>query len=328
MAKRVLAGDIGGTKTNLALYDLRKGKLSLVREASFPSRRYKGLERVIEDFRGKDFDEVDAAAFGVAGPVVGECVKTTNLPWVVRRKNLQAALDTRRVRLMNDLETTAFGGIFTPPSKMHWLLHNKRRPGNIAVIAAGTGLGQAFLYWDGKHHRPVPTEGGHTDFAPRNELEVKLLTYLQAKFGRVSYERVLSGPGLVSIFNFYVDELSRPVSDEIRARLAAEDPGAVIGQTAIDGSCPTAVEAVDTFVSLYGAQAGNLALTVMASGGVFVGGGIAVKLLPRMTSGLFEKAFLDKGRYKKLLSSVPVGILLDPKTALKGAAHAAVELLN
>jgi len=264
----------------------------------------------------------------IAGPVVDDRVKTTNLPWVVRAKSVARILHCPRVRLMNDLEATAFGGLFVRPKNIHWLRRGKRRKANIAVIAAGTGLGQAFLFWDGERHRPVATEGGHADFAPRDDRELALLVYLQKKFGRVSYERVLSGPGLVNIFRFFADELGHPVSAEVRERLAAEDPGSVIGETAVNGSCSTSMEAVDLFVSLYGAQAGNLALSVMATGGVFVGGGIAVKLFPRMTTGLFEREFLDKGRYSEFLSSVPVGILLDPKTALVGAAHAAAELLS
>jgi glucokinase len=329
MAKHVLAGDIGGTKTILALYEVRrKAAPALSREASFPSRRYKGLERVIEEFLGSGKETVHAAAFGIAGPVVDETVKTTNLPWVVRASSLAREIGCRRVQLMNDLEATAFGGLYLGKRNIHLLRRGKQRKANIAVIAAGTGLGQAFLYWDGKRHRPVATEGGHADFAPRNQLEVRLLVYLQKKFGRVSYERVLSGPGLVNIFRFFMDELGRPVSDEIRERLAAEDPGSVIGETAVAGTCETAVEAVDLFVSLYGAQAGNLALTVMATGGVFVGGGIAVKLFPRMTTGVFERSFLDKGRYSQFLATVPVGILLDPKTALVGAVHAAIDLLR
>jgi glucokinase len=329
MAKHVLAGDIGGTKTNLALYAVGPARrLAVVREASFPSREYAGLERVIEHFMAAGGGEkLRAAAFGVAGPVVDECVKTTNLPWVVRATTLSRRLGGAKVRLMNDLEATAFGGLFAPPRRIHWLARGKRRRANIAVIAAGTGLGQAFLYWDGERHHPVATEGGHADFAPRNDAELALLVYLQKRFRRVSYERVLSGPGLVNIFNFFDEEVGRPVPPEVRERLKSEDPGKVIGETGVAGTCPAAVDALEMFVSLYGAQAGNLALTVMATGGVFVGGGIAVKLLPRMTSGLFQKAFLDKGRYSGFLSSVPVGILLDPKTALVGAAHAAAELV-
>ncbi|MBI2963326.1 MAG: glucokinase [Deltaproteobacteria bacterium] len=329
MARHVLAGDIGGTKTNLALYAVDRSRgLAVVREASVPSRRYRGLEAVLAEFLAGGRERVSAAAFGIAGPVVDGRVKTTNLPWVVRGERLERLIGGGRVRLMNDLEATAYGGLFLPRRRIAWLARGKRRRGNVAVIAAGTGLGEAFLYWDGERYRPVPTEGGHADFAPRNDKELALLVYLQKRYPRVSYERVLSGPGLVNIFSFLSEELGRPVAPRVRERLAREDPAAVIGEAGVAGTCPASAEAVETFVALYGAQAGNLALTVMSTGGLFVGGGIAVKLLPRMRDGTFVSAFLDKGRYRDFLAAMPIGVLLDPKTALLGAAHAAAELLR
>jgi len=329
MARHVLAGDIGGTKTNLAVCAVtRDGRLRTVREESFPSARYSGLEKVIAEFLRDKPERVGAAAFGVAGPVLDGKVKTTNLPWIVRAKSIGRLLGTGRVRLLNDLESMAYGALFLPANQVRWLARGKRRAANLAVIAAGTGLGQAFLFWDGERYHPVATEGGHTDFAPRNERELALLVYLEKQLGRVSYERVLSGPGLVHIFTFFADEVGRPVPTEVRERMKHEDPGAVIGETGVNGTCAAAVEAVDTFVEVYGAQAGNLALTVMGTGGVFIGGGIAVKLLPKLTNGAFLRAFVDKGRYRELMSQIPVGIMLDPKTPLLGAAHAASELLR
>jgi glucokinase len=325
----VLAGDIGGTKTDLAIYAAgRSGALAVVREGTFPSRQYKGLDKLVEEFLAVEGETIRAAAFGIAGPVLADRVKTTNLPWVVRRANLARLLGTESVRLMNDLESMAYGGLFLQPKQVRRLARGKRREGTIAVIAAGTGLGQGFLFWDGERHHPVGTEGGHTDFAPRDDKELALLVYLQRKFSRVSYERVLSGPGLFNIFSFFDEELGHPVSPRVRERLRSEDPGAVIGESGVAGTCPTSVEAVETFVSLYGAQAGNLALAVMAFGGVLVGGGIARKLLPKMTNGPFMRSFLDKGRYRELMSTIPVGILMNPRTALLGAAHAAAELLR
>jgi len=330
MPQYVLAGDIGGTKTNLAVCTVeQRGRLSVVREQSFPSRRYQGLEKVVEAFLDGKRERIGAAAFGVAGPVLDGRVKTTNLPWVVRATSLGRVLGTKRVRLMNDLEATAYGGLFLPAKEICWLSRGKRRrAANIAVIAAGTGLGQAFLFWDGARHRAVATEGGHADFAPRNEKELALLVFLQKKFSRVSYERLLSGPGLVNIFTFFADEVGRPVSATVRSRMQTEDPAAVIGEAGVSGTCPASVEAVETFIEIYGAQAGNLALAVMATAGVFVGGGIVVKMLPKMRSGSFLRAFRDKGRYRELMSQIPVGVLLNPKTALIGAAHSAVELLR
>jgi glucokinase len=328
--KFILAGDIGGTKTDLAIYSLsgaaRGGVPAVVREGTFPSRRYKGLDDLIEEFVAVGGERIGAAAFGIAGPVLDDRVKTTNLPWIVRKKTLERLLGTARVRLMNDLESMAYGGLFLPRREIQRLALGKRRQATMAVIAAGTGLGQAFLFWDGQRYHPVATEGGHSDFAPRNDKELAMLVYLQKRFSRVSYERVLSGPGLVNIFSFFDEELGRPVSPRVRERMKTEDPAAVIGEAGVAGSCPTSVEAVDTFLSLYGAQAGNLALEVMALGGVFVGGGIALKLLPKMTSGLFMSSFLDKGRYRDLMSTIRVGVLTNPKTALLGAAHAAAEL--
>ena len=328
MATRVLAGDVGGTKTNLAIYAIdRAGRLSLERERQFRSSEYSGLEKVIHEFLADERGKVRGAAFGVAGPVLNGRVKTTNLPWTVRTASLERAAGSR-VRLLNDLEATAYGGLFAGRKDVDWLVPGVKRPGNLAVIAAGTGLGQALLYWDGARHRPVATEGGHADFAPRNDKELALLVYLQKRFARVSYERVLSGPGLVNIFSFLADELGRPASPDVRARLQHEDPGAVIGEAGVAGTCATCSEAVDTFVSIYGAQAGNLALTVMSTAGVLIGGGIAVKLLPKMKSGAFVSAFVDKGRYREFMSRIPIAVLLDPKTALVGAGHAAAELVR
>ncbi len=328
MAKHVLAGDIGGTKTNLALYAVGGGALTKLREHAYPSRDFRGLEQVVDAFLGDGKRErVRAAAFGIAGPVVRGTVKTTNLPWIVRAKALERRLGGAPVRLLNDLEATALGGLFAPRRGIEWLARGKRRSGNIGVIAAGTGLGQAFLYWDGERHRPVGTEGGHTDFAPRDDRELALLLYLKKKFEHVSYERILSGPGLANVFAFLDEDLGRPVSDDVRRRVREGDAPAVIGEAGVSGECPTCSEALDVFVSLYGAQAGNLALTVMATGGMLVGGGIAGKILPRLRDGRFAAAFVDKGRYRDLLSAIPIGVLLDPKTALTGAAHAAAELL-
>jgi glucokinase len=329
MSPHVLAGDVGGTKTNLAVYSVgRGGRLSMVREASFASQHYAGLEKVIEEFLGAKPERVRAAAFGVPGPVLDGKVKTTNLPWVVRASSIGRLLGTDHVRLMNDLESMAYGALFLTSRQIRWLSRGKRRRANVAVIAAGTGLGQAFLFWDGERYHPAATEGGHADFAPRNERELALLVYLEKKLGRVSYERVLSGPGLVHVFDFFADEVGRPVSNEVRERMRSEDPAAVIGETGVAGTCAAAVEAVETFVEVYGAQAGNLALTVMGTAGVFVGGGIAVKLLPKMTTGSFLRAFVDKGRYRELMAQIPVGVMLNPKTPLLGAAHAASDLVR
>jgi glucokinase len=329
MRKLLLAGDIGGTKTILAIYAVGAGgRLSKLREATFPSRHYDGLEKIVGEFIAAGRERVRAAAFGVAGPVVEDRVKTTNLPWVVRGRSMARILGCPRIRLMNDLEATAYGGLFLNPKEIEWLARGKRRRANVAVIAAGTGLGQAFLFWDGERHHPVATEGGHVDFAPRNDKEIALLVFLQKRFARVSYERLLSGPGLVSIFHFFDEEVGRPVSASVRDRMKREDPAAVIGEAGVAGSCAASVDAVETFASIYGAQAGNLALTVFGVGGVLLGGGIAIKMLPKLKAPSFLESFRDKGRYVDFMSQIPVGVMLDAKAALVGAAHAAAELAH
>lgn len=318
MAARVLAGDIGGTKTNLALYELAGGEqLEPVREHTFQNRDYRGLRDVIADFAP---GTVSAATFGIAGPVFAGEVRMTNLPWEIRRDDLAGALGCDAVRLLNDLETTAFGALFLPEDRITVLREGRPRPGNRAVIAAGTGLGQAILFRDGDRFVPSATEGGHVDFAPRNEKEIGLLRFLQREHERVSYERVVSGPGLHNVFRYLVEGLGREVAPEILERIAAGDPGSVIGES---GDCPVCTEAVDLFVDLYGAQAGNLALAVLAVGGVYVGGGIVVKLLPRIRRGGFLEAFTRKGRYEDMMEDIPVRIILEPKASLLGAAHAA-----
>ncbi len=339
MTAHVLAGDIGGTNSRLALYACAHGNgrdaggtggLTLVRAATFPSRDHGGLEQVIARFLG-DGDAVAtpivAAAFGIAGPVVDDTVVTTNLPWHVRGAALRARLGTPHVRLLNDLEATAYGALVLPPEKLLALNPGVARPGNRAVIAAGTGLGQALLFWDGTRHVPVATEGGHADFAPRDEVEHDLLRWLERKYdGHVSYERTVSGHGLTNIFGFLDEHCRMPVAPATRRRLECEDPAAVIGELGVAGACGTAVAAVERFVSIYGAQAGNLALTVMATGGLYVGGGIVNKLLPLMERGTFTRAFVAKGRYERLMREIPVWIIRDPDAGLYGAAHVAAAL--
>lgn len=337
MTAHVLAGDIGGTNSRFALYayeaagplDARGAVgLTLVRAATFPSRNHAGLEEVIARFLGGGVAvPIAAAAFGIAGPVVDDAVVTTNLPWHIRGDALRARLGTPHVRLLNDLEATAYGALALPPGKLLVLNAGVARPGNRAVIAAGTGLGQALLFWNGARHVPVATEGGHADFAPRDEVEHDLLRWLERKYdGHVSYERAVSGHGLVNVFEFLVEHCRMPVADTTRRRLEREDPAAVIGDLGVTGACGTAVAAVERFVAIYGAQAGNLALTAMATSGIYVGGGIVNKLLPVMTSGAFVRAFVAKGRYERLMEEIPVWIIRDPDAGLYGAAHVAASL--
>lgn len=330
MATTILAGDIGGTKTNLALFAVgAEGGLTVRAEGSFPSRDFSGLEPILTRFLEGRTERPAAAAFGIAGPVVDGVVQATNLPWQITPEGVAAASGAGRVQLMNDLESTAFGVFFLPPDQLLSLNTGVRRPGNRAVIAAGTGLGQAVLFRHGDRYVPSATEGGHTDFAPRDDREDRLLGYLRRRYRRrVSYERIVSGPGLRNVFDFVADELAEPVSEATRVRMATEDPSAVISQEGLAGRCCASATAVEIFLSVYGAQAGNLALTVFAVGGVYVGGGIVVKMLDGIRRGGFMEAFRAKGRQAPLMAEMPVDVVLNDRASLLGAAHAARELLG
>jgi glucokinase len=328
MATSVLAGDIGGTKTDLAIYRFEEPRqATLVREETFPSRDYSGLGEIVLEFLGKQPQPLAAAAFGIAGPVLDGKVTATNLPWTLHEERLAEEIGSRRVRLLNDLETTAYGALFLQPEEFQVLNQGVPRKTHRVVIAAGTGLGQAILFWDGERFRPTATEGGHASFAPRNEREMALLRFLLRRFERVSWERLVSGPGLFHIFEYLDQEEGLPVSPEVRERMQAEDPSALIGEAAVAESCVCSAAAVDLFVSLYGAQAANLVLSVMALGGVYVGGGIVTKLLPRVTAGGFLEAFGAVGRFGPLVAETPVQIILNPKASLLGAAEVALDLV-
>lgn len=318
----ILAGDIGGTKTNLALFTDVGGHLEPEQSRSFPSRQYGSLEAIVEEFRRENPANLTAACFGIAGPVAEGRVQTTNLPWTVDAGELARMLGLSTIRLINDLEATAYG-IHSLPEEAFETLNegNARRQGTIAVIAAGTGLGEAALIWDGRRYRAISSEGGHADFAPRNSLEIELLRHLSQKFGHVSYERLLSGAGQSAIYQFLRDTGRGEEPAWLREALAKGDPNAVITEMALSGRSELCGKALDLFVSMVGAEAGNLALKFLAHGGVYVGGGIAPKILTKLRDGTFLKAFTEKGRLGALLSSMPVRVILEPRAALFGAAR-------
>jgi glucokinase len=323
----ILAGDIGGTKTVIGLFEQAGGLLRAVREETFPSKSYATLEAILDRFLGAaSRPELRSACFGVAGPVIEGRSRTTNLPWELDEPALEKALQVPRVKLLNDLEATAYGMLHLDSTDLCALQPGLKRKGNIAVIAAGTGLGQAMLYWDGQHHHPIASEGGHADFAPRTDLEVDLLNYLRREFGRVSYERLLSGPGLFNIYRFLRDSGFATEPEWLRQRIAQGDPGAVISQIGLAGEHPLCTRTLDLFTSVYGAEAGNLALKALAVGGVYVAGGIAPKILPRLQDGAFIRAFTDKGRLSDVMRSIEVKVALNPRAPLIGAAHYALRL--
>ena len=324
----IVAGDIGGTKTTVALFEESGGTLAPVRDETFKSRENKSLEEILGKFlKG---EKLKAGCFGVAGAVIEGKAHTTNLPWDLDEKALATATGAPRVKLLNDLEAAAYGMLHLRRDELVALNPGATaaRQGNVAVIAAGTGLGEAMLYWDGQHHQPLASEGGHCDFAPRNDVEIDLLRYLRDRFhGHVSYERVLSGPGYMNVYEFLRDRNYHPETPSLRERLkTSEVPSATITQLGLSGEDALCVATNDLFSAIYGAEAGNLALKCVAVGGIYVGGGIAPKMLAALQKGTFMEGFTDKGRFAGLMKSLPVFVALNPRAPLIGAAHYALRL--
>lgn len=317
----ILAGDIGGTKSLLAFFSPEGGPRAPQGERSLPSRDYPGLAEVLKDFLREAPEPVEFASLGIPGPVVEGRSETPNIPWVVDAEELERVVGGEVV-LINDLEATGYGLATLREEEFETLSAGKPNPcGNAALIAPGTGLGEGILFWDGRMHRPSASEGGHADFAPRSPLEIELLTYLLREFDRVSFDRVLTGGGLRRLYDFlraggYSEE--HPWLAEALA--GGEDPAAVISRAALEERSELCVRALDLWVSLLGAEAGNLALKALATAGVYLGGGIAPKILPKLRDGTFLKSFRNKGRLSGLLEQMPVRVILNDKTALYGAA--------
>jgi glucokinase len=320
----ILAGDIGGTKTNLAYFMAEGQRLTPKFVKSYPSRQYRSLNEVVEQMLADHPADVTGAAFGIAGPVVDGRSKLTNLGWEVDASDMAGVLRVHSVGLINDLQATAYGTLRLTSDEMLLLNAGIAQPrAPIAVIAAGTGLGESALVWDGKRYRAIPSEGGHTDFGPRNEVEIELLRFLSKKYRRTSYERVVAGPGFVNLYEFFRSKADYPEPEWLREKIVSGDPSAEISQAGVEEKDQVCVRVVETVASLYGAEAGNLALKVLATGGVYVCGGIAPKILP-MIQKHFMDAFVAKGRYASLMKQMPVYVVLNDKTALIGAAHYAL----
>lgn len=317
----VLAGDIGGTKVRLALYDLVDRKLKVVRDACFATKEFRGLEEIVRRFVGPD--KVSVVCLGAPGPRSRGRLHMANLPWILDSHALAANLGVQQVYLLNDLEANGYAIARLSTNQVHTLNEgDPSRIGTRALMAAGTGLGESFLTWDGRVHVPHPSEGGHVDFAPRNADECDLLGYLMQKYrGRVSVERVVSGMGLTNIYEFLrnVRRMEEPawLAEEIAA---AGDPNSVISRVALAGKSALCEKALDMFVSAYGAEAGNLGLTAFSTGGLYIGGGIAPRVLEKLKDGTFKRAFTDKGRLSRLLIEMPLHVILDSSAALMGAA--------
>ena len=324
----ILAGDIGGTKTILALFSRAAGAHTPVVEMTFPSSGYTSLEVIIQEFLDANPAPVESACFGVAGPVVAGRASITNLSWVIDAAAVRESMGIGPVHLLNDLESIANAVRILEGDDIATL--NAGTPvvgGALGVIAPGTGLGEAFLTWDGAHYRAYPSEGGHASFAPNSADEIELLRYLQAKIGHVSYERVCSGLGIPNIYSYVRDRVFGRETPEVAAALAAvADPTPVIVHFALATAapCPLCVATVELFVSILGSEAGNLALKVLSTGGIYIGGGIPPRILPLLRHPRFLSAFREKGRFRELLSAMPVHVILNPQAALLGAASFAL----
>lgn len=354
----ILAGDIGGTKTHLALFEWTSKRVEAIREETVHSADYQSLEDVIEEFLRRPVSDpmplaeteetadspdqdsreqpesrpplvIDAACFGVAGPVIDNRCRTTNLPWIVDGPALGERFQIKQVQLLNDLEATAYGILLLRDDEV--VVLNAGNPPKkkqaLALIAAGTGLGQSILFWNGNHYQPMPSEGGHSDFAPNSDSEIELLRHLRGSYLHVSYERVLSGPGLHAIYD-YLRDTKKNEPTWLAEKIKVEDPAATIAQAGLSGQVEIAKQALEMFASIYGAEAGNLALKALALDGVYVGGGIAPKLIEKLKDGTFMRAFTNKGRYKRLMSTIPVKVVMNPKAGLLGSASVAGRMVE
>ena len=322
----VLAGDIGGTKINLGLY--RKGKKRPVLKVAetYPSRRAPSLEHIVESFLAKHQVRVSKACFGIAGPVIGGRVKTTNLPWDVSEARIQRQLQLSHICLINDVAATALAVPLLNRKELFPLNKVKARKGqNVAIMAPGTGLGTGFLILGDGKYIPISSEGGHVDFAPNSKAEVELWQYLREEYGHVSIERVISGPGLVNIYSWLKDSGRYREPAWLAKKIREMEPAAAISEVGLADGHPLCVEALNVFVSVLGAAAGNLALTAMTTGGVYLAGGIPPKILPKLQEPLFIQAYMNKGRFAKVLEKIPLRVILNDKAALLGAAQCAFD---
>ncbi len=314
----ILAGDIGGTKTNLGLFDVASGTLAKVADKRYPSREHAGLEEIVKDFLSATVAKVSAASFGIAGPVVDYQVHAGNLPWVIDGATMAKLVGLDRVRLMNDLEAAAYGIAVMRPQDLEMLYAGVPDPQtHRAVIAAGTGLGEAILFWDGAKHVPMATEAGHADFAPHTEQQADLWRFVKSRGEFASAELVLSGRGFKTVHEFLDPSVKHPGFDDPNV-----DQAPTITRLGLSGECPVCVSTLDLWVEVYGSEAGNLAVRSVARGGIYVAGGIAVKILPKMKDGRFVAAAQDKEKMQDFLAKVPIHLVLDEECPLKGAAYA------
>lgn len=325
----ILAGDVGGTKCNLALFSQKNGKLEAVYNQRFASKDFAQFDLIVREFSSQaaphlKTDRVRAAGFGIAGPVINNRVRATNLPWTVEAATLAKELDLDDVVLLNDLGATGHSIEHLAPEEFCVLNPGNPEPGGTrALLAAGTGLGQSILVWDGKRYRVVPSEGGHSDFAPHTEQQIELLRFMRRRYPQVSWELILSGRGFRTIHEFLGPDVKHASFED-----PGMDPAPEITKLGLTKACPVCADTLDLWTAMYGAEAGNLALKVLALGGVYVAGGIAVKIIDKIKDGTFYSAFKDKWRFEGLLSNIPVSVVLNESAPLLGAAHEALASLS
>ena len=325
----IIAGDVGGTKCNIALFAETNGKLEVVHRQRFASKDFAKFDLIIKEFTRQasphlNGNQVRAAGFGVAGPVINNRIHATNLPWIIDAETLSRELGVKTIALMNDLGATGHSLEHLPAEDFVVLNPGKPVPGaSRALLAAGTGLGQSILFWDGNRYRVVPSEGGHSDFAPHTDQQIELLKFMRKRYPQVSWELILSGRGFRTIHEFLSPDVKHPIFDDPDA-----DPAPFITKSGLAKECPVCVQTLDLWTEIYGAEAGNLALKVLALGGVYVAGGIAVKILPKIQDGTFFKSFKDKWHFGEMLGNVPVSVVLNESAPLIGAAYEALATLG
>jgi glucokinase len=327
--KVILAGDVGGTKCNLALFAEKNGKLEFVFQERFASKEFARFDLIVREFSRRagpymGQEKIRAAGFGVAGPVIDNRIHATNLPWIVDAEALAQEVGVKSIVLVNDLGATGHSLEHLPPEDFCVLNVGTPVPAaSRALLAAGTGLGEGILFWEGSRYKVVPSEGGHSDYAPRSDQQIELLKFMRHRYPQVSWELILSGRGFRTLHEFIAPSVKHPIFEDPDA-----DPAPFITKSGLDRSCPVCVEALDLWTNIYGAEAGNLALKVLALGGVYVAGGIAVKILPKMKDGTFFNSFKDKWHFEQMLMDVPVSVVLNESAPLIGAAYEAYATLK
>ena len=320
----ILSGDIGGTKTNLSVIN-KKNPKEILLQKKFSSQNYLNLESILQEFL-QDQPPISIACFGIAGAICDNTCRATNLPWHIDAKKISTICHIPNIHLINDLEATAWGLDWLQKEEL--FIVNPGKPeavGNRGLIAAGTGLGEAGFFWNGKEHFPFPSEGGHCDFGPVNEEHIELWHYLKNKYGHVSYERILSGPGIIALYDFLIDTGKEKESEYVKCAMQTQNRSETITQMALEKKCAVCLRAIEMFIYIYGLESGNLALQLLSYGGLFIGGGIAPKMIPMFQTPLFMQGFMNKGRFTEMLSRIPVQIILNQNTALLGATRYATE---